>query len=152
MQASRKVIARAVPLGRQLIAVLPALLFTHASFSAEAQPQQLAAIEFADASYFFQVIVSLGIVLAVIFLLSAVARKFELTAPQSEGPVRVLDSLNIGGKEQLLLVQVGEDQILVGRSAGRVDKIHTLTSPVSQSEKVSAPYGAAGFLSRVLNR
>ena len=136
----------------KVAAALSCLFFSTSVLAADAPVEELTALSFSDPSYFFQVIVSLGIVIGAIFLLSAVARKFDLSAPKSAGPVRILDTLSIGGKEQLLLVQVGDDQILVGRSANGVEKVHELTTPLSGLEAQQARHGASGFLGRVLNR
>ena len=46
------------------------------------------------------------------------------------GVIKIISSLSLGTKEKLILVQVGEEQILIGVSAQGIHKIHDLKIPV----------------------
>lgn len=112
----------------------------------------LTGMPISDPAYLLQVFISLVVVIAAIFLLSLVLRKFDITSPRAEGPIRVLHSVSIGGKEQLLLVEVGEDQILVGRSPGQVSAIHMLEKPISGLDPKGNLPQAHSLFTRMFNR
>ena len=69
----------------------------------------------------FTMIVAIGCILLV--------RRF---SPQSvqHGNMRVLAAMSLGGRERLLLVSVGDKQVLLGVSPGRVTHIETFLDPV----------------------
>lgn len=113
---------------------------------------RLAEMPLSNPEYLLQVFISLVVVLVAIFLLSLLLRKFDLTAPRAEGPIRVLHTVSLGGKEQLILVEVGEEQILVGRSPGQVAAIHMLEKPVSGVTGTGHASPAANLLSRMFSR
>ncbi len=48
------------------------------------------------------------------------------------GPLRVLATLNLAPRERLLLVQVGEQQLLLGSSAQGLACLHVLATPIAQ--------------------
>lgn len=115
-------------------------------------PASVAAVQLSDPSYLLQVLLSLIVVVGTIFLLSFLLRKFELTPGSKEGPIKIVHSVGIGGKEQLLLVQVGEEQILLGRSPGQISAVHQLKEPVQMAESAGPNQVAAGVFSKILNR
>jgi flagellar protein FliO/FliZ len=44
--------------------------------------------------------------------------------------IRIVSSLALNSKDRLLLVQIGEEQILISASPGRIGKVHELQAPV----------------------
>ncbi len=46
----------------------------------------------------------------------------------------------MGSRERIVLLQVGEEQVLIGVSPGRINKLHVLNKPI---EKVVGNQGAA---------
>lgn len=81
--------------------------------------------------YFLQMIVALVLVLAVIVLLSFLVKRFSLFTGTSTGPIKVLSGISLGGKDRLLLVQVGKEQLLLGTSPGNIQKLHKLRDPIA---------------------
>ncbi len=137
-----------IALGIQLLLIVPERLYGAEDQSAA----ELAAMPLADPGYVIQIFFSLTLVVAVIFVLSYLLRKFDITAPRTEGPVRVLHSIAIGGKEQLLLVEVGEEQILVGRSPGQLSRLHKLEQPIAGLDGLGQLPGSGNVFSRVFHR
>lgn len=106
---------------------------TAAEYEAEiATPSSMAAASGFGVStdYFLQVFFALLLVIAVIFILSVFARRFSMFAGTNAGPIKVLSGVSLGGKDRLLLIQVGQEQLLVGTSPGNIKKVHKLATPV----------------------
>ncbi len=51
--------------------------------------------------------------------------------PAAAGALRVLGGLSLGARERVVLVQVGETQLLLGVAPGRVQTLHVLARPVA---------------------
>lgn len=100
--------------------------------------------------YVVQVLLSLMLVVGVIVLLSFLLKKINLQTRTGSGAVRILSVVPLGAKDRLLLVAVGEEQLLLGSSPGSVQKLHTLDKPIDLTSSFgSAPEGK-NFMS-VLN-
>ena len=68
--------------------------------------------------------------MVIIFLLAWLVKKFNLNQQSSSGLIRVIAGLSIGTRDRIVLLQVGEEQILVGLTPGRIEKLHTLAQPL----------------------
>lgn len=79
-------------------------------------------------------ILSLLMVLALIILSAYVLKKFNLTTMQADG-IKIITSLHLGAKEKLVVVQVGEKQLLLGVTAGQINVLEALEQPL----QVKAP-------------
>ena len=128
------------------------MLTTPVLAAAEDEAAAMSVVELSDSSYLLQVLLSLVLVLGTIFLLSYLVRKFELTPASKEGPIKILHSVGIGGKEQLLLVQVGQEQVLLGRSPGHIATVHQLKEPVTTEGSANTEPVMAGMFAKILNR
>ena len=84
-----------------------------------------------SAGYLLKLILGLLLVLAMIFLFAWAARKMRLTPAGQQGMIRVLSAISVGQRDRIALIQVGEEQILVGLSPGRMHTLHTLRQPLS---------------------
>ncbi len=100
-----------------------------------------------SAGYLLKLILGLLLVLAMIFLFAWAARKMRLTPAGSQGLIRVLSAISVGQRDRIALVQVGEEQILVGLSPGRMQTLHVLKQPLAIEEK--AADGQQGFADRL---
>jgi len=47
------------------------------------------------------------------------------------GGVRLLGGISVGHRERVVLIQVGEQQLLVGVAPGRVNTLHVLEKPIT---------------------
>jgi len=61
------------------------------------------------------------------------------------GPIRVLATLHLAPREKLLLVQVGEQQLLLGSSAQGLTCLHVLREPVEPHPSAESLGGAAAL-------
>lgn len=81
-----------------------------------------------------------GAMLAIVVLIVAVAwflRRFGGLQTTASGALKVLGGISMGTRERVVLMQVGDTQLLVGVTPGRVQTLHVLDKPVevdSQSE------------------
>lgn len=103
----------------------------------------------------FQVLFALGFVLALIGAMAWLARRFG-NMPGGVGgmggAVRVLASQAVGQRERIVLVQVGETQLLLGVAPGRVETLHVLEKPLDLAAAGSVPHFADRFAAALKNR
>lgn len=93
--------------------------------------------------------------LFVLFLVIAVAWLLKRVGGFSvagNGALKILGGLSMGARERVVLMQVGEEQILIGVSPGRIQTLHVLDKPVSVDEKKSSEPGFAERLTEALAR
>ncbi|HFD80871.1 MAG TPA: flagellar biosynthetic protein FliO [Gammaproteobacteria bacterium] len=91
----------------------------------------------------------LGLILAIAWLLKRSGR-FQAGAG---GGMRILGGLSMGTRERVVLVQVGETQLLLGVAPGRVQTLHVLEQPLDAGNAM--PPAAGGFadqLGRLLKK
>lgn len=93
---------------------------------------------------------------AVVFLIVAMAwvmRRMGGLPGAATGSLRVLGGLSMGTRERVVLIQVGETQLLLGVAPGRVQTLHVLDQPIMPSESTKPGKGNfAASLSAALQR
>ncbi len=87
-----------------------------------------------------KLVVGLLVVVGVIFLLARALPRLGGMQPLDSGRFRVVASLPVGQRERVVLLQVGDRQMMVGVAPGRVNTLHVLDEPL----EVSAPGRATG--------
>ena len=78
----------------------------------------------------FQVIVALLVILFIIITISWLYKRVGYKYSISGESIKVLSAISLGGKENAVLLQVGNEQVVLGVSPGNVRKVHTLAEPV----------------------
>jgi len=86
-----------------------------------------------------QVVLALGFVLALIAGLAWLVRRMGAVPQGAPGAMRVLGGISIGQRERIVLVQVGETQLVVGVAPGEIRTLHVLDKPI-----VMPPSAAGG--------
>jgi len=116
---------------RQSLVAGRALLVLLALFSpvALAAPGQEGAAGMFDSAYIFQVLASLVLVFGCIFGLIFLLRKLNGLPMASGAPIRVLASARVGTREKIILLEAGDQQLLVGVAAGSVRALHVFDRP-----------------------
>ena len=61
-------------------------------------------------------------------------KRFSLLPGSSSGMIKILGGLPLNNKDRLLLSQVGDEQILVSASPGRIGKVHELRDPLDPEQ------------------
>ncbi len=94
-----------------------------------------------------QMFAGLLAVLALVFLMAWVMRRFGRGALAGGSGLRVLGALSVGARERVILIQAGETQLLVGVAPGRVQSLLTLDKPIAIEPGRTA--GGPGFAERL---
>lgn len=79
-------------------------------------------------------IASLFAVIIAIFTFAYVYKKFGRGHNINDGTLKILASLSLGTKEKLLLVQVGEEQLLLGATNQSISILHRLDQPGNKND------------------
>ena len=96
--------------------------------------------------YFLQIVLSLVLVLLIIFLSAWMLRRYGRSPGVADGNLKVLGALSVGQRERIMLLQVGEDQILVGVTNSRISTLHQLDKNI----EVNAPQPINGSFAQRL--
>ena len=70
------------------------------------------------------------LVVGLIFLLGYLMRRVGPLAPQGGQHIRVISTYPLGPRDRLALVEVGDQQLLLGISPGRITTLHVMDEPV----------------------
>jgi flagellar protein FliO/FliZ len=89
----------------------------------------------------FRVIVGLIVVIAAILACGWLARRAGLAGRAPGGTMRVIDSLTLGPRQRIVLVEVADAWLLVGVTVGQMNLLHTLPAG-----EVAAPAKQPGAL------
>ena len=115
--------------------LLPLLLWT-CTVSAEVGKKQQGPLlsEPVGAGDYLQMLFGLLLVVGVIFGMAWLVRRMGSFQQVSHGALRILGGLSVGQRERIVLVQVGDRQILIGLAPGQIRTLHVLDKSVSIHE------------------
>src|SRR5699024_9270303 len=82
------------------------------------------------AGYLLQLVIGLVVVLAGIAALAWLMRRVGRFQSAAGDRLRVLGGLSVGTRERVVLIQAGEEQLLVGVASGQVRMLHVLKQPL----------------------
>jgi len=77
-----------------------------------------------------QLVLGLLLVLGLIFFLAWLLRRVQNAAPNANQLIQVVGSRQVGPRDRLLLVQVGDEQILIGHTPGSLTALHVMNTAV----------------------
>lgn len=86
-----------------------------------------------------QLTLSLLCIVALIFALSWFLKRLKLVGPRSRGELAIIDQLTVGPRERIVLVRVGEGQVLVGIGPGGMIGLAPLPTPIVLKGAPPAP-------------
>ena len=89
--------------------------------------------------YLLQVIGSFVVVILLLIGVLVLLRRFNGVSSQMSGNMHVVSSVGVGQRERVVLLQVGDEQILVGVGPGNVRKIHAFDEPVVEPSASTTP-------------
>ena len=81
-----------------------------------------------------QVLLGLGVVLGAVVLAAWGMRRLQPAGWTGRGPLRVLAMLPLGTRERVVLVKVGEEQVLLGVTATQINSLLVLSKPLDESQ------------------
>jgi len=82
-----------------------------------------------------QMVLGLLAVVGLIFVLAWLMRRVQQATPRGGQVIDVVGAKALGPRDRLVLVQVGEEQILLGISPGRITPLHVMNKPVNAPSK-----------------
>jgi flagellar protein FliO/FliZ len=126
------------------------LIYLPLSVLAQQQSDEIAAMEPLSSPYLAKLTGGLLLVVVIIFGLAWLMKKFNFSQHSQNGLIRIIAGLPLGTRDRIVLLQVGEEQILLGLSPGRIQKLHTLSIPVIDDQKQVPSSAFAQKIDRLL--
>jgi len=99
-----------------------------------------------------QLVLGLLLVIGLIFLLAWLMRRVQRIGPGNGQVIELVGSRALGPRDRLVLVQVGEEQILLGITPGRITPLHVLKTPVDAVKTEAATPEFAQRLMELLGK
>lgn len=99
-----------------------------------------------------EVFASLAIVIVVIFLLAWFIKRMGHMNMSKNHALQIKASLPLSTKEKLLVVQVGDEQIVIGVAPGFVGHIKTLDTPLIKDDATSTITMSTDSFTHTMNR
>jgi len=96
-------------------------------------------------SSILSIFLSLLLVVAIIFALAFIARRFTVTQA-GNGQLKVVASMAAGAKEKIMVIDVGGEQFLIGITAHNINQLGKLDNPIetaSTSKSAGQPSSLA---------
>lgn len=103
-----------------------------------AGPPMAMATPTSSAGSLLQTIFALIFVLALLMGLAWFMKRYGAKAMGSNAKMRVVSSLSLGGRERVVLIEVGDQWIVVGASPGRVNALATVPRQESDLPQLAA--------------
>ena len=128
------------------------LLLVPVSGLAQQSADATRAIEPLSSPYLLQLTGGLILVVLVIFLLAWILKRLNFTQQSQAGLIRVIAGMSLGTRDRIVLVQVGEEQILLGLLPGRIAKLHSLEVPILVDPKPDSSPAFAQKLNRLMGK
>lgn len=134
-------------ISRSVFAITSALIFC----CAPAVAQQKSAVNVTGGSY-IDVVVGLGIVVALIYVLAFFAKRLNGAAFTGKVPMKVLGGVSLGARERAVLIEVGGKHLLLGVAPGRVNTLHVFDEPLDVQREKRAEAAFSDRLKQILSQ
>ncbi len=86
-----------------------------------------------------QLTLSLVAIVALILAISWALKRLKLAGPRGSGGMSVIDQLSLGPRERVVLIRVGESQVLVGVGASGLVALTPLAAPIEIKSATQMP-------------
>ncbi len=93
-----------------------------------------------------QMVVGLAVVLAILIGGALLIRRLGKFPAVVDSPLKVITGLSLSPRDRLVVVQVGDKQLLLGLSPGRIQTLHVLEEPLDMSN--TSPSGLNALTQR----
>ena len=80
---------------------------------------------------------ALAVVLGLLWAFAFLLKRFQAPALQAKSGLRLISTYNLGQREKLVVMQVGEEQLLLGVSPSTISTLHVLPVPLNLQSKLS---------------
>ncbi|NCG07594.1 MAG: flagellar biosynthetic protein FliO [Gammaproteobacteria bacterium] len=116
-----------------------AALLVSPALSAQEMAPAIAPSSLFTGDYLLQVVGSFVVVILLLVAVLIMLKRFNGVGSTLNGDMRVISSIGVGQRERAVLVQVGEQQILLGVGAGNVRTLHVFEKPVVEMSVQQTP-------------
>ena len=99
-----------------------------------------------------ETLLGLLLVLAIIILLAWLIKRTNRFQTTANGEIRIIAGLALGPRERAVLLQVGEQQILVGVTAQQVQTLHILETPINVEQRHLKPIDFADKFQQIMGK
>nr|WP_314584966.1 flagellar biosynthetic protein FliO [uncultured Pseudomonas sp.] len=113
-------------------------------------PQVSSALGAGVGGQLLQLVLGLLLVVGLIFVLAWLMRRVQRSGPAGNQVIELVGSRALGPRDRLVLVQVGNEQVLLGVSPGSITALHVMNEPVQVPETQNATPEFARRLMEVL--
>jgi flagellar protein FliO/FliZ len=86
-----------------------------------------------------QAILGFGAVLAVMALAAWALKRFGIARTVSGSPVKIVGGVSVGGRERVMVIEAGDQWIVVGVAPGRVNALTTMPRQETSASSSAAP-------------
>jgi len=97
-----------------------------------------------------QMIGGLIFVLILVFAIAWLLRRVGGVSITGGGALKVISGMSMGSRDRVVLLQVGDEQLLLGVSPGRVQTLHVLEKPIKVEQPTMSTSIFADKLAEVL--
>ena len=86
-----------------------------------------------------QLTLSLLFIVGLIFAISWLLKRLRIAVPKVRGEMSVLDEVAVGPRERVVLIRVGDAQVLIGVGTSGVVALTPLATPIALKPAQAAP-------------
>ena len=90
------------------------------------------------AGQLLQLVLGLLLVIGLIFVLAWLMRRVQRAGPAGNQVIKLVGSRALGTRDRLVLVQIGNEQVLLGVSPGSITALHVMNEPVEVPDAQNA--------------
>ena len=129
------------------------MTFSSLSFAAESNENEAAKTLTTtplSSAALVETLLGLVFVLAIIVILAWLIKRTNRFQATANGEMKIIAGLALGARERAVLLQVGEQQILVGVTAQQVQTLHVLDTPIKTEQATLKPIDFADKFQQIL--
>lgn len=122
------------------------------AFAAEQAAAKAPAAQPLSSGNLLQVVLGMALVLGLLIGGAWLMRRMGVGYSAAAGNMRVVGGLSLGARERMVVVEVGDTQLLVGITPGSIQTLHVLDKPLVNEKHAAASGSFAERLADVLKR
>ncbi len=117
--------------------ILYTVLLIPSQIMAQQAGDKPVAVDPVSSSYLIKLSFGLLVVVGLVFFLAWLVKKMQLVQSSNNGLIKIVSAISVGQRERIALIQVGEEQLLIGLTPGRIDKLHTLQKAIETGDQAT---------------
>ena len=91
--------------------------------------------------HIWQIIMSLSLILVLIFMSAWLVKRFGRVNGLASDKMQVLANMAVGQRERIILLEIGDEQLLIGVTSSRVSLLHQLKEPIEVAKPTNIAVG-----------